>query len=78
MRRLDRAGIAEVQRLLAALRFTPGAPDGVAGPSTVAAIRLYQQFAGLPVDGAATEALLRDLREVSRTVKADSGAAARR
>jgi len=73
-RPLDQAGIAEVQRLLAVLRFTPGAPDGVAGASTVAAIRLYQQFAGLPVDGAVTEALLRDLREVSRTVKAVSDA----
>ena len=78
LRRLDRAGIAEVQRLLAALLFTPGAPDGVAGAKTVAAIQLYQQFAGIPVDGAATEVLLRDLREITRTVKADSGVTAKR
>ena len=77
-RRLDRAGIAEVQRMLAALRFTPGAANGVAGAGTVAAIRLYQQFAGIPVDGAATEALLRDLRRVTRTVATGSGAAAGR
>ena len=60
------------------LNFTPGQSDGIAGANTVAAIRLYQQFAGLPVDGTATEALLRDLREVTRTVKADAGATAAR
>ncbi len=73
LRRLDRAGIAEVQRLLAALRFTPGAPDGVVGANTVAAIRLYQQFAGLPPDGAPTVALLEDLREITKTLKTDIG-----
>ncbi len=78
LRRLDRAGIAEVQRLLAALRFTPGAPDGVVGANTVAAIRLYQQFAGLPPDGAPTVALLEDLREITKTLKTDIGTTAGR
>jgi hypothetical protein len=77
-RPLGQAGIAEIQRLLMVLNFTPGQSDGIAGANTVAAIRLYQQFAGLPVDGTATEALLRDLREVTRTVKADAGATAAR
>lgn len=67
-RPLDRAGTAELQRLLARLDFAPGAPDGVAGRRTAAAIKLYQEFAGLPVDGKATVALLNDVRDVSKTI----------
>ena len=40
--------------------------DGVAGRRTVAAIKLYQEFAGLPVDGKATVGLLHDVRDVSK------------
>ena len=75
-RLLGRAGIAEIQRLLMVLNFTPGKSSGVAGANTVGAIRLYQQFAGIPVDGAATEALLQDLREVTKNVTAHADATA--
>ncbi len=44
----------------------------------VAAIRLYQQFAGLPPDGAPTVALLEDLREITKTLKTDIGTTAGR
>jgi peptidoglycan hydrolase-like protein with peptidoglycan-binding domain len=67
-RPLDRRSTAELQRLLARLDFAPGASDGVAGRRTVAAIRLYQEFAGLPVDGKPTLGLLNDIRDVSRTL----------
>ena len=65
---LDRRNTAELQRLLARLDFAPGAADGVAGRRTVAAIKLYQEFAGLPVDGKATVGLLADVRDVSKTL----------
>jgi len=61
----SRETISELQRLLAKLDFRPGPPDGVLGPRTVRAIRLYQQFAGIEADGRATETLLDDLRAVS-------------
>lgn len=67
-RPLDRRGTAELQRLLARLDFAPGAPDGVAGRRTVAAIKLYQEFAGFHVDGKPTQGLLDDLRQVARSL----------
>lgn len=69
---LGREGIAEVQRLLRQLNFEPGPPDGIAGERTIDAIRLYQQFAGLAIDGKPTEALLHDLRQVAAAMKSDS------
>ena len=65
---LDRRETAELQRLLARLDFAPGSADGVAGRRTVAAIKLYQEFAGLTVDGKATHGLLDDVRDVSRSL----------
>jgi peptidoglycan hydrolase-like protein with peptidoglycan-binding domain len=62
--KLTRAEIAETQRLLAQLAFDPGPADGQAGPATRAAIRNYQQVAGLPVDGQPSAALLAHLRQV--------------
>lgn len=67
-RMLDRRETAELQRMLARLDFAPGSADGVAGRRTVAAIRLYQEFAGLPIDGKATRGLLDDVRDVSRSL----------
>jgi len=61
---LDAKGIAELQRLLGRLELSPGTADGVLGSQTVAAIRMYQEFAGLPVDGKPTRELLADLRQV--------------
>jgi localization factor PodJL len=62
---MTRETIAEIQRILYRLDFDPGAADGVAGTRTVAAIKLYQKFAGLPEDGKPSAALLEDLREVA-------------
>ncbi len=67
---LDKAGIAEVQRLLARLAFKPGPADGVLGSRTVREIKLYQSFAGLPADGKATYGLLQELREMVRGMSA--------
>jgi localization factor PodJL len=64
-RSLTRRETAELQRLLARLDFAPGSADGVAGRRTVAAIRLYQEFAGLPADGKPTRWLLEDVRAVT-------------
>lgn len=60
----DQALIAEIQRLLAELRLDPGPVNGAAGPQTQQAIRLYQEYAGLPVDGKPTGALLVHLRAI--------------
>ncbi|MPY72046.1 MAG: hypothetical protein GEU92_18440 [Alphaproteobacteria bacterium] len=72
---LGRKGIAEVQRLLRQLSFEPGTADGIAGARTIEAIRLYQQFAGLAVDGKPTEALLQDLRQVVEGMETGPAAA---
>ncbi|NKB21600.1 MAG: hypothetical protein GKS01_13990 [Alphaproteobacteria bacterium] len=61
---LNKVGIANIQRLLARLDLTPGTPDGVMGKKTEEAIKMYQRFAGLAVDGKPTSSLLSDLRQV--------------
>ena len=54
----------EIENLLAALKFDPGPVDGLVDARTRAAIRIYQEFAALPVDGEPSAALLRELRQV--------------
>lgn len=61
---LDATDIAELQRLLRRLDIASDAPDGKLGPQTVDAIKMYQRFAGLPVDGQPTAILLSDLKQV--------------
>lgn len=61
---LNKAEIADIQKLLARLDLTPGSSDGVIGKKTVEAIKMYQRFAGLKVNGQATRELLSDLRQV--------------
>jgi len=56
--------ISEVQRLLSRLDFNPGSEAGVLTAETAAAIRSYQEMAGLPADGEANAALLEELRTV--------------
>jgi peptidoglycan hydrolase-like protein with peptidoglycan-binding domain len=56
--------VFEMQRLLARLDLSDDEPNGVIGEETTDAIRVYQQIAGLPVDGEVTHDLLADLREV--------------
>lgn len=60
--------IMEIQTLLDAMNFNPGPVDGSLGSRTTNAIRLYQQFAGLDVDGKASRELLEDLRAVAATM----------
>lgn len=55
--------IAEIQLLLRNLGYDLGPIDGVAGQRTTEAIRTYQERAGLPVDGIASERLLAHLSQ---------------
>lgn len=55
---LDLASAIALQQGLTDLGFSTGGTDGVFGPKTRDAIRLYQQSRGLPPDGFATEALV--------------------
>ena len=59
------AQVQEVERLLGDLGFSPGQADGVLDSETEAAIRAYQQAAGLPEDGRATPELLEELKAVA-------------
>ena len=54
--------IAEVQTLLSDVGLDPGAPDGIMGKRTAAAISDYQSWAGLPVSGRIDEELVLSLR----------------
>ena len=53
------------------LPLDPSSSDGIVDRQTKRAIRLYQQMAGLPVDGEPSRALLTDMREVVKIL--DSG-----
>ena len=57
------ADVRELQELLNRNGFDSGEPDGRVGRQTRAAIRAYQQSAGLPIDGYASVALLQALRD---------------
>lgn len=58
--------LSEMEQLLAQLNFDPGAVDGEVDDRTRTAIRLYQEFAILPVDGEPSPKLLSELRQVSQ------------
>jgi len=73
-RTLSAVGIKQLQQLLKKLDLEPGPADGVLGNKTKEAIRLYQRFAGLPVDGKPTFDLLLDLRQVVDAMSADKPA----
>ncbi len=68
---LNGVELAEMERLLARLDLEPSSSDGIVDLQTKRAIRLYQQIAGLPVDGEPSQALLADMREVVKIL--DSG-----
>ena len=57
-------GAQILEQLLAKLDMGPGPIDGTLDPTTVDAIRSYQQMAGMPVDGQPSQELLQDLRAV--------------
>ena len=60
--RLHRDQVEEMQERLTALGFDAGPADGVVGPLTRAALRDWQQHAGLPADGHPNETSLEALR----------------
>ncbi len=60
---LSRADIRALQTLLNSRGLDTGAPDGVMGPKTRAAVRAFQKTTGLPPDGYATKELIMILRE---------------
>lgn len=62
---LSPAELGEIQQLLSHLDLNPGRTDGVLTAATAAAIRNYQEMAGLPADGEANRALLEELRSVA-------------
>ena len=61
---LDSNELAEMERLLARMDLEPSTADGIVDRRTRLAIRMYQQFAGLPIDGQPSPDLLVDMREV--------------
>ncbi len=61
-RAMSIAEVAELQTLLNARGFDSGEPDGRVGRMTRAAVRAYQQSAGLPMDGYASMEILEALR----------------
>ena len=62
---LSAAEIGEIQVLLSRLDLDPGSEHGTLTPATAAAIRSYQEMAGLLADGEADRALLEELRSVA-------------
>jgi membrane-bound lytic murein transglycosylase B len=59
--RLTRDQLASIQRALTAAGFDAGAPDGVPGSATRAAIREFQESRGLVADGFADSELMAEL-----------------
>lgn len=60
--------LVEIQKMLFALKFYNGPPDGIIGPATTAAIREFQKTAGLTVNGEVSQDLFDLLRDmVKRT-----------
>lgn len=47
------AAVADLQRRLAAMGYNPGPIDGRYGPRTAAAVKAFQQSAGIAIDGVA-------------------------
>jgi len=59
------AQVQEIEQLLSDLSFAPGTIDGVMDAELDAAIRAFQQAAGLPEDGQASPGLLEELKAVA-------------
>lgn len=65
---VGRQEIREIQSLLARMNFNPGPADGQMGSKTADAIRLYQQFAGIEIDGVPSRELLDEMRAVASSM----------
>ncbi|MGC2854159.1 lytic murein transglycosylase [Novispirillum sp. DQ9] len=72
-RPLSRSEVEEIQALLNSLGFDVGAPDGMAGPQTRAALRAFQKSVGMPADGHADPVALGRLREAAARPAAPVG-----
>ena len=59
---ISKSQVGEIQSLLNSYGYNAGSADGVVGPKTVRAVRVFQRDAGLPVDGEISEVLLKELR----------------
>lgn len=68
--------VAELQRLLSRLGFDCGRIDGIFGPLAAAAIRDFQENAGLDVDGVCRASTVETLRLLSRQTGDGPGIAA--
>ncbi len=65
---LSKNEIRELEDLLARIGFDPGPVDGVLDAQTRAAIKVYQDFAALPVTGQESRGLLDELRGVTESL----------
>jgi len=65
-----REQLVEIQKMLFALKFYNGPPDGVVGPGTIAAIKEFQKTAGLKVDGEVSQDLFDLLRDMVKSTGA--------
>ena len=61
----SKSTVMEIQRGLQNLGYNPGPIDGINGPKTREAIRLYQKDHGLLVDGQPTPALMEHINQRS-------------
>ena len=66
---LNGGELVEMERLLARLDLGPSPADGIVDYQTETAIRLYQEIAGLPVDGVPSRSLLADIRAVVKILE---------
>jgi TPR repeat protein len=62
--------LVEIQKMLFALKFYNGPPDGIIGPATTAAIREFQKTASLPVNGEVSQDLFDLLRDMVKSTGA--------
>lgn len=62
--------LVEIQKMLFALKFYNGPPDGIIGPATTAAVREFQKTAGLPVNGEISQDLFDLLRDMVKSTGA--------
>ena len=74
--RLDRPARRRIQRGLAAAGFDPGAPDGVFGDGTRAALERWQEDRGRPATGWLDEEAATELQQLGRRVEEEERAAA--
>ncbi len=70
---MDGDELVEMERMLARLDLAPSTVDGIVDQQTRLAIRLYQQIAGLPIDGEPSPGLLIDMREVVKILEGGDG-----